>query len=307
MANEITAPGFHPAVTSRQYFDEPCPAPALSGGGIKLLTTATAREFAFQHPALNPGNDASASSVAKRFGDICHQLALAKGRGYQVCEFDSWRTNDSKAKRDEAIAAGLTPILAHEFAAAETVAPIMVEAIEETCRMVSGSLSGVPVYDTEVVIAWQEETAHGPIWCRAMLDAWWEPFGLILDPKFTKRLADGVWDAHAASMGWDLQAAWYIRGVTALRPELAGRVRFINPLVHPDPPHVWRAREADEATLYSCQADIERAIERFGECLHRFGDKWNDWPGYPRTIEPWTARSYTIAERTARAMEDEDA
>ena len=76
-------------------------------------------------------------------------------------------------------------------------------------------------------------------------------------------------------------------------------LRFINLLVNPDPPHVSRAREADQATLYSCELDIERAITRFAACL-----KAGKWPGYPKAIEPWTAKPWTMAERAAR-MQDE--
>ena len=298
--NEITSPGFHSAITAREYFAEPCPQPALTASGIKTLLGKTAAEFAYSHPAITPDSPEAASSAAKRFGDVSHQLALGKGRGYAIGDFPTWASNAAKEFKAAAEEAGQTPVKRHEFETAEACAKIMRADIEDTLKLFGPASAKAPKFDTEVVIAWQEETAHGPIWCRAMLDVWCDAHGVILDPKFSKRLGDGVFETHASGLGWDLQAAWYLRGISHLRPDLAGRARFINLLVSPDAPHVSRVREADEATLYSCLLEIERAITRFAACL-----KAGNWPGYPRVIEPWTAKSWTMAERAARAALEE--
>lgn len=293
----ITKPGVYPEVSSRAYFAEPCPAPALTASGIKTLLGKTAAEFAYAHPAITPDSPEATASAEMRFGDVCHQLALGKGRGFAIGDFDSWRTKASQEFKADAEAAGLTPILVGKFNEAETVAAIMRAKIEKTLA----DIAGCPVeYMTEVVIAWQEETPSGKVWCRSMLDVWAPSIGVILDPKFSERLGDGVFENHASAMGWDGQAAFYPRGIENLLPESAGRIRFLNLIVSPKAPHVSRVREADEATRYSCQLEIERAINLFGKHL-----KAGEWPGYPDMIEPWTAKSWTMAERAARAEEEE--
>lgn len=298
-------PGFHPQITAREYFQEPCPTPALTNSSIKLLLTATPAEMAYAHPGINPGNPVSDSSAAKRFGDVAHQLALGKGRGFAVGDFPDWRTKVSQEFKAAAEEAGLTPIKRADYELAEASADRMQDAIARALWEVAYPARDAiepepPDYQTELVITWQEQTKHGPIWCRAMLDVWCDSASVCLDPKFTKRLAPGIFESHATGLGWDMQAAWYIRGLTALLPERAGRIRFINPLVNPTPPHVSRAVEADEATRYSCQMEIERAIEIFAACQYA-----GEWPGYLGAIQPWTAKSYTMAERAARAADDE--
>jgi hypothetical protein len=285
----ITAPGVYLDITPEEYFGNLTPERALSASGVKTLLTATPAEF---HAPPKKSN------AAQRRGDVSHQLALGKGRGYAFGEYAAWNSNDAKKFKADAEAAGLTPVKAHEFAECERQADVMRVRIEQTLADLNGGV--LPEYQTEAVMVWREETAAGPIWCKLMADVWCASLGIILDPKFTSRLGDGVFEAHATAMGWDIQAAWYQRGATVLHPEMAGRIRFANLCVHPDPPHVSRAREADEATRYSCETEIDRAKEIFGRCLYA-----DEWPGYPRGIEPWTARARTINERMTRAaMED---
>ncbi len=298
----ITKPGVYPEITARQYFAEPCPQPALTASGIKTLLGRTPAEFAYAHPAITPDSEEAASTAAKRFGDVGHQLALGKGRVYAIGDFKDWRTKDAQTFKADAEASGLTAITIGKFEEAETCANIMIERIKTTLGQISGYApphGEHQPYQTETVIAWQEDTPSGPVWCRAMLDVWAATLGIILDPKFSERLSDGVFENHATNMGWDLQSAWYMRGLENLFPESAGRLRFINLLVSPKPPHVSRAREADEATRYSCQLEIERALVLFGKCL-----KADDWPGYPNMVEPWTAKSWTMAERAQHASEE---
>ncbi len=291
-------PGIYPNIAAREYFAEPCPAPALTCSTIKTLLYRTAAEAAYEHPALNPGNPEAESTAAKRFGDVAHQLALGKGRGYAIGEYDAWMSKDAKQFKQDAIDAGLTPIVRKKFDEAASAAGVMRGRIETTLAELNDGV--VPDYQTEVVFIWREETPPGLIWCRAMADVWCDELGIILDPKFSARLSPGVFENHAAAMAWDLQADWYLRGMTAIFPERAGRLRFINLIVNPKPPHISRAMEADEATLYSCRMMIEPTINRFGQYLAA-----NDWPGYPRGVETWTARSWTLAERATRSVTEE--
>ena len=294
----ITDPGVYAGMTSREYFAEPCPAPALTNSGIKTLLFATPAEFAYAHPALNPAGGESETNAAKRFGDVAHQIALGKGRGYEIIPFDTFASQEAKALKLAAEGAGLTPITEKKFAEAERAGDLMRTRFEKHLATMNGGV--MPDYQTEVVAAWIEETQYGPIWCRMMMDIFCPALRLIRDPKFTKRLSDGVFEGHASAMGWDMQATWYLRGINALRPQDAGRWRFVNDCIHPEPPNVYRIREADEATRYSCEIEINRAISKFAKCLYS-----NEWPGYWHDIEPWTAKSWTMAERAARSMEDD--
>lgn len=303
----ITTPGFYPSITCEQYFLEPCPTPAFTNSGAKILLSQTPADFADNHPAIGEPAEEIDNTIAKRRGDLTHQLALGKGRGIQVCEFDSWRTNDAKAAKAAAITSGLTPCLPHEYGEALAMAILLQSRIRATLTHI-GDERGLTEpkdgwqYETELVLAWTEIIDGQTIWCRGMLDVWCEQLGVILDPKITDRIYDGQIDAHRANMGWDMQEAFYKRGIETILPELAGRVRFGNLLMRPKAPHRARTVDSDEATRYSCQTEIERAMGIFAKCM-----KDNEWPDFGLGFHTRSAPSWKLRERMEREMmEDED-
>lgn len=266
--------GMFPGIDPLVYFADPIEEGSLSNSGIKVLQDESPLDFAFQHPRLNPDYmEKVADTVAKRRGDIVHQLALGKGRGFAVGPFDSWRTKESKVFRAEAEKAGETPILKHQFDEAKVMAEVIVERVK---RVLDGA-----DYETEVGIIWIEETPAGPIYMRGLIDIWCRERAIILDPKITANLGDGrpgeeKINRHAVNMGWDYQAGLYTRGVERLNPDLEGKVRFGNLMIKPSPPFtsrlLWPDFVARRTALFECRP----TIQLFAECLHA-----GKWPGYP--------------------------
>lgn len=295
----ISEPGFFPKIASKQYFAEPCPQPALTNSGIKTLLAKTPADFAYEHPAITPDSPDAASSAAKRLGDVCHQLALDKGRGFAVGEYPTWASKEAKAFKADAEANGLTPVKRAEYDNAVEMAIVMKQRIADTLKWI-GAMKGLIMpeggwpYETEVVMAWQEDTANGPIWLRAMMDVWCEPLLTILDPKFSDRFYPGTLERHMAQMSWDMQAAFYRRGVEMLIPGAAGRVNFVNIMVSPKQPHMTRTVKIEEAWRYSCELEIERAIGMFSNHL-RVGK----WPGFPGGVETLSAPPWLLSQRMA--------
>lgn len=271
------------------YADQLTPDPSLSNSGMKLLLNETPLDFAFNHPRLNPDAEAIAATVAQRRGDVVHQLALGKGRGYAIGEFADWRTGAAKAFRDEAIAEGLTPIKRADFDEAEIMAGVIRDRIKE-------ALDGA-AYETEVAIIWQEQTSAGPIWCKGLMDVWCEELATILDPKTTARLYDGTVERHLLDMGWDRQASLYPHGVGMVRPELAGRVKFADLMVKPKPPFTSRLVGIDKAWEYSSIKQCQLAIERFGRCLYA-----GRWPGFGTSVDRLVMPSWEDKRREAAEL-----
>jgi len=280
--------GFFPDMTPEEYFADPIEEGSLSNSGISILLAETPMDFACQHPRLNPDaiEDARKSAAVLR-GDIVHQLALGKGRGYAVGDFKDWRTKAAQSFREEAEAAGKTPVLIEPFEAAEVMAEILRERFEEV-------LDGAE-YFTECPIIWREDTPAGTIYMRGMLDVWCPSKGIILDPKISERLYDGppgkhVVSNHAVAMGWDRQAALYSRGVGRLMPQLEGRVRFGNIMVKPKAPFTSRLLWPDETMTISALAECRPAMLRFAECMKT--GAWPSFPveGEPLSLAPWEER-----------------
>jgi hypothetical protein len=264
------------------YADNYTPQPAISCSKMGKLLNETPLDFAFDHPRLNPDPEKLKDTIAKIRGDVVHQLALGKGRGYAVGDFKTWQSNDAKAFKENAEAQGLTPIKRADFEEAEVLATVVRERIEEV-------LEGSP-YETEVAFWYQEMTAAGPIWVRGKLDVWCEEKAIILDPKVTARLYDDQVDRQLVSMGWDRQAALYPHAIGTIRPELAGRIRFADLMVKPEPPYTSRLVTLEGAFEASAIRQCKIAFERFGACLYA-----GKWPGFGNKVDvipipQWEAR-----------------
>jgi len=287
--------GFFPDMTAEEYHGDPVEEGSLSNSGIKILLAETPLDFGFQHPRINPAaKEKALETVAGLRGDLVHQLALGKGRGYAVIDAADWRTKAAQEFRAAALEAGETPVLKKAFEAAQVMAEVVVERIKR-------ALDGAD-YLTEVAIVWREETPVGPIYLRGRLDVWCPERLIILDPKITAVIGDGgpgreQVQRHAVSMGWDRQAALYERGVSRLMPEAEMRVRFGNLLVKPDEPFtsrlLWPSTTMKRSALHQCLP----ALETFARCMAA-----GRWPGYPDEGETLELPSYEERRRLAEEL-----
>jgi hypothetical protein len=280
----INSAGKYLTITPDQYHHEPCPTPAFTNSLVKVLLDETPKDAAYIHPAIGAPPEEIASTVEKRRGDIVHQLALGKGRGYAVGDFKAWQSNDAKAFKENAMSMGVTPILRHQFEEAKKMAAVLKEMITETlediarARNIAIPKGGIP-YETEVVFACEFEVDGYKIWARIMVDVWCEMLAVALDPKTTAYLTDKKGPAHISNMGWDTQGAFYPRVIETVMPELAGRVVFADLMVKPKPPFTSRAVAIPESWKTVANMEIDAAMAIFAKCL-----RGNNWPGYARGI-----------------------
>jgi hypothetical protein len=174
------------------------------------------------------------------------------------------------------------------------MARILRERIDEACKGHE--------YLTEVVVAWTEDTPFGPVWCRAMLDVLCLPLGLVLDPKALRVAAiAGAFGKTAAESGYDLQARFYPRGVEAVVPELAGRVKFANLVVENYAPFAAATFEPDAETKAGADFQIHLAINRFAECLYS-----RKWPSYPKAPQTYSTPAWRQQQLIARQFSYEN-
>lgn len=277
--------GMFPGIDPLVYHADPIEEGSLSQSGIKILLDESPLDFAFQHPRINPDAvERVLATVAGRRGDLVHQLALGKGRGYAIGDFPDWRTKAAQEFRKAALEDGATPALRHAFEEAEVMAEVIRERVK---RVLDGA-----AYETEVAIIWREVTPAGEIYMRGLLDIWCEELGIILDPKVTANLGNGRPGAekverHAVAMGWDLQAGLYVRGVERLKPALEGRVRFGNLMVKPEAPFTARLLWPDYVARRTALFQAMPAMQLFAECQAE-----GRWPGYPEEGETLSLPTY---------------
>lgn len=282
----ITEPGFYPAITCDEYFAEPCPAPALTNTGIKMLAPAGAApaKFAYHHPAIGEPPEQTKETIATYRGRLVHRLALGKGQEYAISPHDRYQSDEAKAWKKATEAAGIMPVKRPAFEEAEAMAAVVKERIEAVCQ-------GRP-YQTEVVVAWQEMMSSGPVWCRIMLDVWCEELLLGLDVKNWADATDAGLQ-RAFANGAATQDVWYRRGIEKVTAE-PGRARFRFLVVEPDPPYLARTATATEAFRHGAKFECDRALAVFADCLSR-----GEWPGYDDTQvppPPWLLHRWSAAD-----------
>jgi hypothetical protein len=288
----ITKPGLYFDVPCDDYFADPCPQPSLSNSGIGILLSQSPQHFAAQHPRLNGGIDACKATAQMHRGSVVHRLALGAGKDYVIIDADSYRTNDAKAQRAEAEAAGKVPILAATFEQAEDQAIVVRQHLEDI-------LLGEP-FVPEVVLAWQIETRSGLIWARGMIDAWCPTLKLAVDLKSTVDASPAAATRRMVNGGYDTQNAWYTAGLGHVIGD-PGRVRFVTLFGENDPPFASHAVTIDEAWRSSSWDLCEEAAEIFASCL-----KAKQWPGYPREPQRLSPPDWLISQRMFRGFARED-
>ena len=142
---------------------------------------------------------------------------------------------------------------------------------------------------SEQVMVWNE----GPVWFRAMCDKLFIDEGahkaVIFDVKTTDDARERCFANKVRGFGYDLQFAQYTYGLQALRPDLAGRVRFIFLTIETSPPFALVPYELDGEWRAIGVSRYCRAISLWTECL-----KQNRWPGLAADIVKIVPKSWEL-------------
>jgi hypothetical protein len=148
----------------------------------------------------------------------------------------------------------------------------------------------------EQTLVWIEELADDPtadVWCRARLD-WLRP-GAIDDYKTAGATANPeTWTRSMFSFGFDLQAAWYLRGLRHLTGFDDALFRFAVQETYP--PYALSVIGLSPAALMLGEKKCLYALE-----VWRASRKSGDWVGYPRQtcfadLPPWVEAAWLSRE-----------
>jgi hypothetical protein len=262
----VTLPvGVHFDVPAPAYHADPCERPSLSSSIAKILIEKTPRHARTAHPQLNPNFVAKAES---RFdlGATVHELMLGKGVGYTIINAANYNGKDAQAARQSARESGLVPLLAEQH--------------KQACAIATGALRSLlgmgidlQVYRNEAVLVWDDG-----VLCRAMIDSIGRGIHQIWDIKTTSSgLSDAAINRTIVNLGYDISAAFYIKGLETLFPELAGRVEFRWIFIETEAPYDLRVKRPTATTLEFGRRKAEAAIAIWARCIAS-----GQWPGWPR-------------------------
>jgi hypothetical protein len=216
------------------------------------------------------------------FGSVGHRLVLGRGKDYKVLEFGDYRTNASKAARDEAKEQGLVPILAEAFVEAGKAAVAVRDELEARGIVLDGV--------SEAVVTWEETASNGVVVpCKAMFDHVWFDDGIILDLKFTENAAPSAIERTAENLNYALQATAYTRALARLNPRLAGRTRFLFAFAETDEPYALNLVEPDGMFAELGERRWLRAVETWATCVAK-----DAWPAYGTGVNSLSSPQWAL-------------
>jgi hypothetical protein len=255
-------PGIY-TISAAEYHADPCPKPSLSSSIAKLLCDSSPAHARVAHPRLNPD---CVDEEAEHFdiGTAAHAILLEGEAAVAVIDAKDWRTNAAKEARDAARAAGKLPLLTKIWADVQSMVAATRSQLDRHADGKDMFINGAP----EQTLIWCEDD----IWCRARTD-WLRP-GNVDDYKSTSASANPeVLSRTIFSNGWDVQAAFYVRGVKAL----TGRepaFRFACQETYP--PYALSVLALGPDAMMLAEKKVLYALELWRECLTK-----NRWPAYP--------------------------
>lgn len=296
-------------VRAREYFaDAFGESPTLSRSIGHTLVTVSRLHAAAEHPRLK-GTAVRRQSEEMDLGLLIHALLGGDLGEVDVHDVPDWRGKRADL-RDASRAAGLVPIRLCDFEKAAAASEILKPEIclqlgrvafpcpacnaEGYCGVCGGSgAMTVPAWDDlgrELVCLYEEE---GGVRVRQRWDLYWPAAALIADPKVVTggryataggfiRQLNGDYDSGA------MQAASYLRGLSAVHPELAGRETFVFLRLEAKPPYAVVPIVVTQGLRDHGERLWERAVRGWARCMAS-----GVWPGpgvaYAQLL-PWAAQ-----------------
>lgn len=264
--------GVHEMPADR-YHADPCPRPSLNASIAKILIEQSPAHARAAHPRLNPLAEGFNSSRLD-LGTVCHTLALGTGKEIVSIDAENWTTKAAKQARDEARAAGKTPILAHVLDEAHMILSHLGPELE---RHGLAQLWNAPHAKSESVFIAKE----GELFLRCMVDRHVAGAGglTIFDYKTAADVSPTFLQRQVVNMGYDVQDGHYTRVAEALFPEYAGRVRFVFLFQEITAPYCVVPVELDGTGKEIGRRKATAAARLFEQCLDV-----GHWPSYPAGI-----------------------
>jgi len=268
-------PGLHFGVPMGDYL-------ALPAAGSSTLATLYSQSpyHAWHQSYLNPSRQPEESEQADA-GTIAHALLLEGSEDcLSIIDAPDWRTKAAKELRDAAYAAGKTPILAGKIQPIREMVGVVRRYIE------ASEIAGIfGNGNSEVTGLWEENDAQ----FRLRADFLSADQSVILDLKTTATSANPeAFIRQVISMGYDVQAALYSRGIEKLTGK---RPKFVFLVAENKPPHACSLVGLAPSMLDLAERKVDQAIAQWSDCL-----KARKWPAYPTRICWAEAPSWELAK-----------
>ena len=274
------------AMSAAEYQADPVKrGPSLSASIAKELITHSAYHAFWKHPRLNPAYE---PEHEERFdlGSATHAYMLEGDAAFSFVEAPDWRGKLAREARDDARQRGKIPLLVNQWAEIK----LMVRAANDQLDRFEDPPRPFSSGRAEEVLVWQE----GDVWCRARLDWLHDDHRTIDDLKTVGNSANPeVFSRTLFGSGYDIQAAFYLRGLKAVMGT-EGAFRFV--VVENFAPYALSVVSLDPSAMELANRKVNYALTLWRECL-----KSGRWPGYPSVTchaepPPWEQARWMAQE-----------
>ncbi len=285
----IDKPGIY-KIPSEEYHADPCPVPSLSRSIIGDLIYKTPCHARLNHPRLNPNYKEDDGNGKFDVGIASHALLLEGVANITVIEAEDWRTKVAKEARELARKDGKTPLLKRQY---EQVKIMVDEAICQIYECKELHINSLPLDgDAELSYFWQEED----VWLKVRPDWISKDRKIMLDYKTTDGSANPSDLArHIVSLGYDIQAALYIRGVKAVE-EIESKFIFV--FQETEEPYLCSFVGLPPEFIEMAKSKVDYGVFLWKECLSK-----NKWPAYPNRVAWVQTPAWALASWELRAQE----
>jgi len=257
--------GLHYGVPASVYHADPTPTPSLSSGVARTLLSKSPAHAALEHPRM--GNVKRETTAAMSTGTLVHAM-LSGSDEIVVGEFKDFKTKAAQEWREAAEACGKIAVLGAAFDEAEKAA--------NAVRLRAGlGITRQPFTAdsrNEVTAIWKD----GDAYCRARFDTLdVEEMGdcIAWDWKSTSDITDRGISQSIAKYRYDIQAAFYLRGLDHVLPKYRGRTHFVFVFFETKPPFAVRRVKLSASYLSAAALKVNEAIRMWDHCL-----KIQQWP-----------------------------
>lgn len=260
----ITEPGVYD-IPAETYHRDPVVGGSLSASGAKKLMPPSC-------PALFKAwrDGGTEHKDVFDFGRAAHQRVLGVGDPVVVVDADDWRGKAAREARDEARAAGATPILAKDDAVIEEMAAAL------RSHPMAAALLDPDQGKAEQALVWQDRESG--VWCRALVDFLRHPVDgqRLVVPDYKTAVAVDPDSISKAlwSYGYYGQAGWYAEGAQALGLS-DGPPAFVLICQMKTPPYLVVCAQVHPDTVGWGHARNRKARDLYARCTER-----DVWPGY---------------------------
>lgn len=254
------------------YHADPCETPALNASTAKLFVQQSPAHAFASHPRL--GGKPSPATEATDGGKLLEKLLLGTGPDIGIVYHDNFKRKVAKEEAIALRAEGKIPILRHKYESLlEGVEQAQAQLLEHGIHFTG---------ESSVAAFWGERAASTgeEVQCRGLLDHYIETDdrATIWDLKRIHSCHPDAIEKRVEDLCYGVQAAAYVRGVTANRPHLAGRVRLRWLFLTPEPPVQIMPAQPDAMALALGDKRWQYAVDQWATCM-----RTKHWPGF---VEP---------------------